>query len=165
MMMNIFLLASLASSSYLLFATGLLSFIKVYYRKAFSLFSLALYGLSTSRRSLLLPWLILNLLLVIILSLGLLTNTLHCSPYWEQLLLLLLIFLSLAGVRQVQAMYLLMGVQGHHMVTHCLTHLVSESYFIPPQVAGQDINTAEDLPPKYEDIAEILHILFVCLLS
>eukprot|EP00091_Calanus_sinicus_P005036 TRINITY_DN1539_c0_g1_i1.p1 TRINITY_DN1539_c0_g1~~TRINITY_DN1539_c0_g1_i1.p1 ORF type:complete len:195 (-),score=33.93 TRINITY_DN1539_c0_g1_i1:253-837(-) len=104
--------------------------------------SLAIYGVSSWKRGFILPWLVFFSAVKIFLALAFISNVLNRPLNLDQLFLLLLLMSIMSAWRHMQVHYILMGLP--------------RPSFVITDVEGNNGKPNErDLPPKYEDVAEI----------
>jgi len=117
-----------------------------FFMTSFMCNSLAIYGLSARKRGFLLPWLVFYSAVKILLILAFISNILHRPLNLDQLFLLLILMSVMSAWRHLQAQYILMGLpQASLVITDAEVAVV-----------GSQTNARQnDLPPKYEDVAEI----------
>eukprot|EP00092_Neocalanus_flemingeri_P002843 GFUD01003041.1.p1 GENE.GFUD01003041.1~~GFUD01003041.1.p1 ORF type:complete len:196 (+),score=37.88 GFUD01003041.1:111-698(+) len=106
--------------------------------------SLAVVGVSTWKRGCLIPWLLFFLAVKIFLVIGFINNVLNNPVNLGQLIHLLLILSIMSAWKHMQTQYIIMGLPRPAQV-------VTDS---ETASSDQNVETAGDLPPKYEDVAE-----------
>eukprot|EP00092_Neocalanus_flemingeri_P062101 GFUD01074860.1.p1 GENE.GFUD01074860.1~~GFUD01074860.1.p1 ORF type:complete len:193 (+),score=34.10 GFUD01074860.1:73-651(+) len=106
--------------------------------------SLAVIGVSTWKRGCLIPWLLFFLAVKIFLVIGLINNVLNNSVNLGQLIQFLLILSIMSSWKHMQTQYIIMGLPRPAQV-------VTDSEIAS---SDQNVETAGDLPPKYEDVTE-----------
>jgi len=107
---------------------------------------MAIYGVKSWKRGFILPWLVFFSAVKIFLILAFISNILNHSLNLNQLFLLLVLMSVTSAWRHMQIQFILMGLPRPSLVILDAESGRSENRVSQPE---------NDLPPKYEDVAEI----------